>query len=155
MNLMGMRLNISEFMIWAGIVLIVMSSSNIRSQGAIQPCPEEIVSSGDFVFVEQMPKFPGGTDSLYSFVAHNLQYPDSCRNEGVMGNVIVKFIVDTTGCLTNLQVVRAPEENCGLKEEAMRVIRKMNELQPRWSPGSQDGKKVAVSFIFPLKFVLN
>jgi TonB family protein len=95
-------------------------------------------------FVERMPEFPGGEDALSNFLAKNLKHPKNSED----GRVVVNFIVEKSGSLTRLKVIRKPEGGELLAEEVIRVVNKM----PNWTPGSQNGKLVRVSFSLPISF---
>ena len=98
--------------------------------------------------VEQMPEMPGGTDSLVSFLKHNVTYPKAARKSNVSGTVYVQFIIDRTGKVAHVQVVKGVSKE--LDEEAVRVVQAM----PAWKPGYQSGVPVDVRFNLPIKFTL-
>jgi Ca-activated chloride channel family protein len=102
-----------------------------------------------FVVVEQMPSFPGGQAALSNFLTANIKYPAKARAENVQGRVIVQFTVDRNGDIKDVEVVRSisPE----LDAEAIRVVMSM----PRWIPGKQRGKTVAVKYTLPVNFKLS
>ena len=102
-----------------------------------------------FDVVETMPEFPGGQDSLMSFLMHTVKYPKGAMEKGIQGRVVVKFIVEKDGQVSTPQVVRSVYP--ALDEEALRVIRCM----PKWKPGKQNGKEVRVFFTLPVTFRLN
>lgn len=97
-----------------------------------------------YEFVERMPEFPGGEAALSDFLAKNLKHPKNSED----GRVVVNFIVEKSGSLTSLKVIRKPEGGELLAEEVIRVVNKM----PNWTPGSQNGKLVRVSFSLPISF---
>lgn len=99
-------------------------------------------------FVEQMPQFPGGQAAMLKWIADNLQYPVIAAENGKQGRVTVKFVVDKEGSISNVQVVKGVFP--ALDQEAIRVINKM----PKWNPGRQNGKAVAVNFTIPVTFKL-
>jgi periplasmic protein TonB len=101
-----------------------------------------------FIVVEQMPQFPGGEQEMMKFIYANLKYPVLAQELGVSGTVIINFVVDRNGSITNIKVVRSIGSGCD--EEAVRVLEKM----PRWSPGKQGGKTVRVRYTVPFKFIL-
>jgi periplasmic protein TonB len=101
-----------------------------------------------FVIVEQMPQFPGGEKEMMKFIYDNLKYPIIAQEMGISGTVIVNFVIDREGQITNMKVSRSIGGGCD--EEAIRVLGKM----PRWSPGRQGGKTVRVSYTVPFKFLL-
>ena len=99
-------------------------------------------------FVEQMPMFPGGPTAMMKFISENLVYPVVAQEAGKQGRVTVKFVVDKDGSISNVEVVRGVFPACDA--EAIRVIKKM----PKWNPGRQNGKAVAVNFNIPVVFKL-
>ncbi len=102
-----------------------------------------------FVFVEEMPEFPGGTDSMAKFIHAHLEYPDSAQMHGIQGKVMVEFVIDEEGRLINPKIVKGMGWGCD--EEVLRVVR----LMPRWKPGKQKGRPVKVRFVLPIKFQLS
>ena len=101
-----------------------------------------------FDVVEQMPEFPGGMRAGLEFMARNLKYPTKAQEAGKQGRVIVQFIVQKDGSLSDLHVLRPVDP--WLDAEAIRVIGSM----PKWKPGMQDGQAVAVKFNLPVTFAL-
>lgn len=99
--------------------------------------------------VEQSPEFPGGTQALQAFLSQNVHYPAKAQEEGVFGTVMVSYIVEKDGSLSNVQVVRSRGEL--LDAEAVRVVKGM----PKWTPGIQKGKPVRTKFTLPVSFKLN
>ncbi len=100
--------------------------------------------------VEQMPEFVGGTSAMIDFIRANLIYPTSCRIKGIGGRAFLKFVVDSTGKVNNVQVLKGTGFD-ELDNEALRVISSM----PNWSPGKQDNKPVSVYYNLPLNFKLD
>ena len=107
-------------------------------------------TSNDKVFekVEDMPVFPGGEQAMMEFVAKNVQYPKEAMEKEISGRVLVGFIVEKDGSISETEVVKGIGGGCD--EEAVRVVKAM----PKWKPGKQDGKPVRVHFILPLTFKL-
>ncbi|MBR7167397.1 MAG: TonB family protein, partial [Bacteroidales bacterium] len=101
-----------------------------------------------FTVVETQPQFPGGEDSLYSFIYTNLRYPQEAIDNGIEGNVYITFVIEKDGSITNIKILRDIGYGCGA--EAVRVLKMM----PKWIPGSQRGKPVRVQFNMPIKFEL-
>lgn len=102
--------------------------------------------------VEQMPQFPGGDDAMLKFLNKNTKYPAIARNANTMGTIFLTFIISKNGKVENVQVLRGIK-GTGAKEcadEAVRVVKMM----PKWKPGIQNGKKVAVQYNLPIKFTL-
>lgn len=108
-------------------------------------------SEEPFTYVEIMPKFPGGQDAMYKFIADNFVYPKICTTSKKPIHLVVQFTVDTSGYLINPKVMRG--YTCGVNEESLRVVGLMNEMDPRWTPGMHNGRKVPVNFTLPIMFV--
>ena len=98
--------------------------------------------------VDQQPSFPGGTNALNTFIASNLKYPPVAGANGIQGRVIVKFIVEKDGSISNVEVDRSVSPS--LDNEAMRVVKAM----PKWIPGQINGKTVKVECSHPFVFRL-
>jgi len=101
-----------------------------------------------FVFVEQMPEFPGGEEEMLKFLSQNIVYPGVAVAAGIEGTVYLKFVVTSTGKVSDISVERGVDGGCS--EEAIRVVKTM----PDWKPGKQNGQAVPVYFNLPVKFVL-
>lgn len=101
-----------------------------------------------FTVVEKMPSFPGGDAELLKYIATNIKYPKESLDNGEQGRVICSFIVGRDGSVNNPEVLRGVTPL--LNEEAVRVINTM----PRWNPGMQRGKAVAVKYTVPITFRL-
>ena len=98
--------------------------------------------------VEQMPQFPGGTGKLFEFLSMNVKYPAEAEKNDVQGRVIVTFVVEKDGEVSNAKVVKSV--NPALDAEALRVINAM----PKWTPGMQGGEPVRVKYTVPVTFRL-
>ena len=98
--------------------------------------------------VDQQPSFPGGTNALNTFIASNLKYPVWAQEKGIQGRVVVKFIVEKDGSISNVEVDRSVSPS--LDNEAMRVVKAM----PKWIPGQINGKTVKVECSHPFVFRL-
>ncbi len=110
-----------------------------------KPKPEAIM---DMAMVEEKPSFPGGDTALYKWLGQNIVYPAAASEEGVSGRVVVAFVVEKDGRVTNVQVVR--KKHPALDEEAVRVVKKM----PKWNPGRNNGQPVRVKYNLPVSFKL-
>jgi len=102
-----------------------------------------------FEVVETPPEFPGGIDALMKFMAENIKYPAEAVKNKIEGKVILKFVVDDTGKVTDIEVARSVAPM--LDAEAIRVV----GLMPRWEPGKQKGIPVNVRFALPVAFKLS
>ena len=112
------------------------------------PAPKPEVSNKVFDVVEQMPSYPGGTGALMSYLNSNIKYPVVAQENGVQGRVIVGFVVERDGSITDVNILKSVDPS--LDREAARVVRSM----PRWTPGKQNGQAVRVKYNVPVTFRL-
>ena len=112
------------------------------------PEPPKEEDSKVFDVVEQMPSFPGGQAALMQWLASNMSYPVIAAENGVQGRVIVQFVVEKDGSVSDVQVVKSVDPS--LDKEAKRVVSAM----PRWIPGKQNGAAVRVKYTVPVTFKL-
>ena len=113
----------------------------------VKPSSEPGVVS--FAAVEKLPSFPGGEEGFANYLAKSIRYPKEAKDNKFTGRVIVTFIVEKDGKLTNIKVLRDIGGGCG--PEAVRVL----EESPNWNPGLQNGKPVRVSYTMPVNFTLD
>ena len=97
---------------------------------------------------EQMPQFPGGEAALMKYIKSHIQYPAEALKNRTEGRVIVQFVVDNTGKIGEVKVVRSVDKD--LDKEAVRVCRSM----PKFTPGRMNGKAVSVWYTLPVTFTL-
>ena len=107
------------------------------------PEPEKV-----FDMVEQMPTFPGGQTELMAYLGKNIKYPTIAQENGTQGRVIIQFVVERDGSISDVHVARGVDPY--LDKEAVRVVKSM----PKWLPGKQNGKAVRVKFTVPVMFRL-
>jgi TonB family protein len=98
--------------------------------------------------VEHMPQYPGGDEELLKFIHDNLRYPKVAAEVGIEGRVTIRFVISRTGEVTDVTVIRGLDPSCD--REAVRVVKMM----PTWTPGSQNGKNVAVYYTLPIVYKL-
>ena len=101
-----------------------------------------------FEGVEQPPEFKGGMRAWVEFLQRNLRYPAVAEEVTVQGRVLVGFVIDKDGLLTDVKVIKGMGFGCD--EEALRVIKK----SPAWKAGMQNGRAVRVRYIMPISFSL-
>ncbi|MBQ6062675.1 MAG: energy transducer TonB [Prevotella sp.] len=106
------------------------------------------VANKVFDVVEQMPSFPGGNEALMKFLSDNVKYPVVAQENGVQGRVVVSFVVEKDGSITDVKIVRSVDPS--LDKEAARVVKSM----PHWIPGRQNGAAVRVKYNVPVSFRL-
>ena len=109
---------------------------------------QEIESDPVFSVVEQMPEFIGGDAALWKYLATSVKYPHVAIEKNIQGKVFVTFVVGKDGIVKNAQLARGVDQS--LNAEAIRVVNNM----PKWTPGKQNGKEVAVKFTVPINFKL-
>ena len=98
--------------------------------------------------VEQMPEFPGGMPAMIEFLQTNLKYPEDAIKQKVEGKVMVMFVVETDGSISNVRVARKVFPS--LDAEALRVAKTM----PKWKPGREKGRLVRVNYTLPVVFTV-
>ncbi|MBR7018344.1 MAG: energy transducer TonB [Prevotella sp.] len=114
-----------------------------------QPEPPKTVEDNKiFEVVEQKPSFPGGDGALMSWLSQNIKYPSIAAEIGVQGRVIVQFVVEKDGSITDVKIAKSVDPS--LDKEAARVIKSM----PHWIAGRQNGSPVRVRFTVPVTFKL-
>ena len=98
--------------------------------------------------VEEMPQFPGGPSGLFQYLSESIIYPDDARQNGKEGRVLLTFIVETDGSISNIKIVKSVD--AVLDAEAIRVVATM----PKWIPGRIDGATIRVKYTVPVTFRL-
>ncbi len=115
---------------------------------APEPPKHVVEETKIFTVVEQMPMFPGGDAALMGYLRDNIHYPTVAAENGVQGRVVVGFVVERDGSITDVNVMRSVDPS--LDREAMRVVKSM----PKWTPGKQNGSAVRVKYQVPVTFRL-
>ena len=118
---------------------------NTKAQVLDESAPQ---SKKVYESVEQMPEFPGGAAGLMRYLQENIKYPPEAAKNNIEGRVIVQFIIDETGQVGEIKVVRPISEE--LDAEAVRVVKNL----PKFEPGRQDGEAVSVWYNLPIVFKL-
>lgn len=109
--------------------------------------PESVVDDEVFLVAETMPSFMDGTiETFRAWVMQNVKFPQIALENNIHGRVVLSFVIDKDGRLTNVEVLQAPDRS--LAEEAVRVLNK----SPKWSPGKQRNQTVRVKFTLPVDF---
>ena len=102
-----------------------------------------------FDVVEEMPQYPGGATKLFEYLAKSVKYPADAEKAGVQGRVIINFVVEKNGAISDARVVKSVYPS--LDAEGLRIVNSM----PHWIPGKQNGKAVRVKFVVPITFALH
>lgn len=110
----------------------------------------KIIHNDSIYFIaEKMPEYPGGEDALRTDIINAVHYPAAARTNHTEGNVVISFIINRDGKITNARIVRGIGNGC--EEEALRVVGQLKE----WSPGKVKGKPVRVQMSLPVRFKLS
>lgn len=97
---------------------------------------------------DKMPEFPGGMAECMKFLSKNMKYPKEAQDNGIQGKVVLQFVINCDGSITNIEIVKGVCHP--LDKEAIRIIKKM----PKWKPGTVNGKPVRVRYTIPIMFRL-
>lgn len=130
---------------------VALPASAFSGESPAVAVPAESSIGGEaeiFMVVEEMPSFPGGDLALIRFLKAELHYPSLALESKIEGVVVVQFIIDEQGNITQPTILRGIGGGCD--EEALRVVQRM----PRWSPGKQRSRAVKVRFNLPVRFQL-
>ena len=109
---------------------------------------EEVIEDDQpFLIAETMPSFQGGDlNKFRAWVQQNIRFPQIALENGIQGRVVLSFVIEKDGRLTNIQVLQSPDRS--LSDEAIRVLSK----SPKWSPGKQRNQPVRVKYTLPVDF---
>lgn len=146
------------------LLLITLSAFGQKPDGK-SASPEPASAQSErliYQIVEKMPIFPGCEDledygeaktcaqiKMLKFVYGQLKYPEEALKYNIAGTVVIRFVIEADGQITNATIAREVGQGCG--EEGLRIVNKM----PNWNPGIQGGKPVAVYFNLPIKFKID
>jgi len=131
------------------VFAISLISSGIKCQDTLKT-PKESTDTTVFYKIDVEPQYPGGIKGWNNFLLRTLRYPEEAINNRVRGTVIVGFIIDQYGKVSNVHAVSGPEGS-GLREEGERIIKKSG----KWIPALLDGKYVKSYKIQPFEFSMN
>ena len=117
----------------------------VQTVGVVE---EEVVEDDQpFLIAETMPSFQGGDlNTFRAWVQQNVRFPQIALENGIQGRVVLSFVIEKDGRLTNIQVLQTPDRS--LSEEAVRVLSK----SPKWTPGKQRNQVVRVKYTLPVDF---
>jgi TonB family protein len=128
--------------------LIIIGAKKVQAQNTCYITSSNKPEDNAFIFVEEMPAFPGGSDSCDKFIKNNLQYPLFAVQNKIQGTVYLGFVIAPDGTISKISILRGIGSGCD--EEALRIVK----LMPKWIPGKKSGKKVWVQYYLPIKFSL-
>ena len=126
----------------------VKNTAEIGEKAVESSDPKKVFKGKVYDLVDEMPSFPGGLEELYKWIDNNVQYPAVARENGIEGRVILKFIVEKDGSLSDSTVIHSVHPM--VDREALRLVGQM----PKWNPGKRAGIPVRVRYCLPIKFKL-
>ena len=129
-------------------VVLTSISAIASNRGAYGLARDSVGGDDIFVDYEQQPQFPGGETALLKYLQENIKYPPKALKDSIQGRVIVQFVVDKTGKVGEVKVVRSVDKD--LDEEAVRIVKTL----PKFIPGRQNGQAVSVWYTLPVTFKL-
>ena len=139
--------------ILVGLVTGIAVASAIHPNGIVRRAIEHVFGIPEdttiYNNVEVMPSYPGDMTECYMFVARHMHYPEEAAEKGIQGRVLIRFVVEKDGRLTNFEVIETPDPL--LSDEALRVLKQM----PQWIPAKNKGKDVRCRYSMPIQFRLN
>jgi protein TonB len=133
----------------------LISQATVDAEDIVPEAPEPQVQESDSEdkpidvrIVEQLPEFPGGMTMFVQWLTKNLKYPEAARSQKLQGRVVVSFIINKDGSISDMKIARSV--NPLLDREAMRVMR----LMPRWKAGVQNNEPCRTMMAIPIVFQL-
>ena len=124
----------------------VKNTAEIGEKAVESSAPKKVFTGKVYDLVDEMPSFPGGLEELYKWIDNNVQYPAVAWENGIEGRVILKFIVEKDGSLSDSTVIHSVHPM--VDREALRLVGQM----PKWNPGKRAGIPVRVRCCLPIKF---
>lgn len=129
------------------LMAIAACMMTLGAQAQVKNQPN--ISQEVYDVVEEMPVFPGGIQGMIKFLSENISYPKEAQKKKISGRVLVSFVVEKNGSVSEVQTERSLYPS--LDEEAVRVVKSM----PNWTPGKQGGQVVRVKYTLPVTFSLD
>ena len=139
--------------ILVGLVTGIAVASALNPNGVVRGAIEHVLGIPEDTTIydtpEVMPSYPGDMTECYMFIARQMHYPEEAEEKGIEGRVLIRFVVEKDGRLTNFEVIESPDPL--LSNEALRVLKQM----PKWIPAKNKGKDVRCRYSMPILFRLN
>ena len=141
------------FAISALVLLVIVfapAGANAQNKKVKKARTHKDTTTDDKVYevCEQMPTYEGGDAALLKYLGENWKLPDEYKERGIQGRMVVGFIVEKDGSLTNVKVLRAVD--IAIDAEVLRVVKGM----PKWIPGRHNGQRVRVRYLLPIHICL-
>jgi periplasmic protein TonB len=161
-HLLTLTFIIFSFSVFAQIDTIGQKPKPPSLRHKLPKPPKEKIDNYEIDVYEEMPRFPGCEDiegssldkkacadeKMLAFIHDNICYPDSARENGIEGTVVISFIVEKDGSITNAKIIRDLGAGCG--EEALRIV----NMLPNFEAAKLNGKPVRCQFNLPIRFRL-
>ena len=145
---MNFRPQIFKLAVIISLIMTFAIENNLQARPLITNEITNLANDSIFAVVEKMPEFTGGEKGIFTFLKQTIQYPAEAQKKNEQGRVIVRFVISKTGKVENVEVIRGVSQS--IDSEALRVV----GLMPDWTPGEQNGEKVAVYYTLPVMFKL-
>ena len=132
------------------VVVFAPAGANAQNKKVEKAQTHKDTTTDDKVYevCEQMPIYEGGDAALLKYLRENLKLPEEDKERGMQGRMVVGFVVEKDGSLTNVKVLRAVD--IALDAEVLRVVKGM----PKWIPGRHNGQRVRVRYLLPIHICL-
>ena len=132
------------------VIVVAPARANAQNKKVKKAQTRKDTTTDDKVYdvCEQMPIFEGGDAALLKYLRENLKYPDKTKDRGVQGRLVIGFIVEKDGSLTDVKVLRPVDID--LDAEVLRLVKGM----PKWIPGRHNGQRVRVRYLLPIHICL-
>ena len=141
-------MSIIIFTLALGLAVASALNPNGVVRGAIERVWGIPVDNTIYDIPEEVASYPGDMETFWTFLMKNLHYPEGAEADSIQGRVIVRFVVEKDGSLTNYEILHSPDDR--LTNEALRVLRMM----PRWQPAKNNGRPVRSRYVVPVAFRL-
>ena len=141
-------MSIIIFTLALGLAVASALNPNGVVRGAIERVWGIPVDNTIYDIPEEVASYPGDMETFWTFLMKNLHYPEDAEADSIQGRVIVRFVVEKDGSLTNYEILHSPDDR--LTDEALRVLRMM----PRWQPAKNNGRPVRSRYVVPVAFRL-
>ena len=132
------------------VIVIAPARANAQDKREKTTQTRKDTATDDKVYevCEQMPIFEGGDAALLKYLTDSVKYPELAKKHGVQGRVVIGFIVEKDGSLTDVKVLRPVDID--LDAEVLRLVKGM----PKWIPGRHNGQRVRVRYLLPIHICL-
>ena len=139
---------VSALILLVIVVAPVRANAQDKKGNTTQTRKDTATDDKIYEVCEQMPIFEGGDAALLKYLRENLKYPDNTKDRGVQGRLVIGFIVEKDGSLTDVKVLRPVDID--LDAEVLRLVKGM----PKWIPGRHNGQRVRVKYLLPIHICL-